>query len=116
MKCERCEVTIHEEDNKKAHPNGPHKRCCPETWPAWLKDHFADPNTWKRATQRHALAMRVLAVANTRVEGAWSAYIDAVPGMNHAAEEEEVLRHGSKLSEGVARLLFPLFNELSYVD
>ena len=114
-RCEQCGVGIHrEEDNKKAHPDGPHKQFCPETWPAWLKDHYADLANWHPATQRQALAMRVLAVANTRVEGSWSAYINAVPGINHEEEMEAVLRHGDKLHEPIARSLFPAFRELRY--
>ena len=92
----------------------PHKQGCPETWPDWLKEHYASLDNWRRITQHYALSQRVLAVATTRIEGAWSAYIDAVPGMNHAEEEAEVLAHGNKLPEQVARVLFPLFKELNY--
>lgn len=61
-----------------------------------------------------ALAMRVLAVAHTRVEGTWAAYCDAVPGMNHDREQDAVLKTGDKLSETVARALFPRFEKLPY--
>lgn len=57
--------------------------------------------TWR------ALAQKVLVVATRRVEGAWCAYCDAVPGDSHEAELEEVCAYGSKLHEPVARALFP---------
>jgi len=63
---------------------------------------------------RRALAMRVLCVATTREEGAWAAYCDAVPGYDHQAEEDAVLRHGDKLPEPVARALFPHFEGVPY--
>jgi hypothetical protein len=56
---------------------------------------------------RHELARKVIAVAKTRIEGAWAAYIDAVPGENHDNEEDVVLRNGAKLYEPIARALFP---------
>lgn len=62
----------------------------------------------------HALAMRVLTVAKTRIEGSWAAYIDSVPGECHEGEAEDVLRHGDKLPENVARILFPEFTDLPY--
>jgi len=55
-----------------------------------------------------ALASRVLAVASINVEvGDWCVYIDAVPGMNHDDEYEEVARKGAKLPERIAKLIFP---------
>jgi hypothetical protein len=71
---------------------------------------------WKPIVRRHALAMCVLAVARTRIEGAWAAYIDAVPGNDHGREAAEVLAHGDKLGESVARILFPEFVELPYAE
>jgi hypothetical protein len=61
------------------------------------------------------LAMRVLAVAVVKHApgdrsgwfGDWSAYIDAVPGMDHRAEWPDVRDLGRKLPEGVAAILFP---------
>jgi len=56
----------------------------------------------------HALGSRVLAVAVVDDQvGDWSAYVDAVPGMNHEREKEEVARKGDKLSFDLARILFP---------
>jgi hypothetical protein len=62
---------------------------------------------WKSITAQHALASRVLAVAHTRVEGAWCAYIGAVPGTNHDEEKAIVLRFEDKLREDIALVLFP---------
>lgn len=58
--------------------------------------------------------MRVLVVAKTRVECSWAAYIDAVPGMNHAMEADAVLNHGDKLDERIARAVFPEFEGVPY--
>jgi hypothetical protein len=62
------------------------------------------------------LAMRVLAVATTRVEGTWAAYCDAVPGQNHEREHADVLLYGDKLAEVLARPLFPEFKDVPYAD
>ncbi len=83
-----------------------------------LRSHF--PKTSEEArgfvplVRIHALSMRVLAVANTRVECAWCAYCDAVPGMNHDEEARAVLDYGDKLSEEFARKLFPYFKDVPY--
>lgn len=69
---------------------------------------------WRPYIRWIALARRVLVVANTRIEGAWNAYIDAVPGENHDREWEEVKSHGAKLPEQVARSLFPDFEGVPY--
>src|SRR5258706_4411049 len=69
---------------------------------------------WKPVVRRRALASRVLVVARTRVEGAWAAYCDAVPGYDHDDEQGAVLLHGDKLNETFARVLFPEFASLPY--
>jgi len=59
-----------------------------------------------------ALAQKVLAVAKSNDDiGDWAAYIDAVPGDDHETEYMNVARHGDKLPENVAKLLFPGFTE-----
>jgi hypothetical protein len=63
-----------------------------------------------------ALSSRVLVVAQTRVVCSWAAYCDAVPGMNHQHEWQAVLDYGTKLDEGVARSLFPEFDEVPYAE
>ena len=63
----------------------------------------------------HALATKVLAVASVNEEvGDWSVYIDAVPGMNHDDEMEEVRARGSKTFKEFAECLFPRFKHLRY--
>jgi hypothetical protein len=47
----------------------------------------------------------LVAVVNKSI-GDWAAYIDAVPGQNHDEEYMEVAKHGSKVSEEMARMFF----------
>ena len=56
----------------------------------------------------HSLARRVLAIAivNSQI-GDWTAYVDAIPGVNQDKEWEAVVREGNKLPEAVAKILFP---------
>lgn len=73
----------------------------------------ATPETyddWTRTIRRVALARKVLCVATTRVEGSWTAYINAVPGLDHHVEVDVVLARGTKLPERIARMLFPEFD------
>lgn len=77
-------------------------------------DTPAEAHEWQSVLSYTALASRVLAVAQTRVEGSWAAYIDAVPGYSHRMEYEEVLRVGNKLPAAIARVLFPRFTEIPY--
>ena len=83
-----------------------------------LRSHFPksadEAQSWSALTVRRALAGRVLVVARTRIECAWAAYCDAVPGENHDREECPVLDYGAKLDESLARLLFPQFDEVPY--
>lgn len=72
-----------------------------------------DTSAWQRK-YLHALGLRVLCVAHTRLEKTWSAYCDAVPGKDHDLEAEEVFRTGAKLQEHVACVLFPEFAALPY--
>ena len=53
-----------------------------------------------------ALAHDILAVARTRAEGTWAAYIAPVPGWNHDNEYQAVLDHGTKLDANVAEAIF----------
>ena len=71
---------------------------------------------WRSRVRRRALATKVLVVAETRIEGAWAAYCDAVPGYDHDSEQTAVLLHGEKLHEAFARVLFPEFNSLPYAS
>jgi len=62
----------------------------------------------------YALASQVLAVATTRIEGTWKAYINAVPGINHSEEFDDVLRHGEDPGERIARAIFSEFYDVPY--
>lgn len=58
------------------------------------------------------LANRVLAVAvGGYVIKDWSAYIDAVPGIDHENEYDKVLSDGIKLPYEIAKILFPEFDK-----
>lgn len=85
--------------------------------PTWAEQHF-NPNTtgvkWQPVVARHTLHREVLAVATTRIEGTWCAYISNVPGHDHDVEKYGVLRHGEKLAEEVALALFPDFKGIPY--
>ena len=74
----------------------------------------ADMDEWKPTIRIKALASKVLCVARTRCEGAWSAYVDAVPGQRHSAEAQAVLDEGTKLPVHLARVLFPEFDGIPY--
>jgi len=86
----------------------------------YLRAHFpksiAEAREFKPIVRSRVLGSHVLAVAQTRIECAWAAYVDAVPGWNHQAEEQHVLQHGDKLQESVARALFPNFEGVPYAD
>lgn len=60
-------------------------------------------------TSQYAFSRTVLAVAKTRVEGAWNAYIGAVVGDDHDFEQAAVLQLGAKIPEKLARAMFPQF-------
>jgi hypothetical protein len=88
--------------------------------PADIREQFVTDArafaTWKPTHRVRALSPRVLAVAATRIECAWAAYCDAVPGQNHEREWEAVLAHGVKLPEAVARALFPRYDAVEYAE
>jgi hypothetical protein len=74
----------------------------------------ADVSIWKPIVRIRPLASRVLVVAQTRIEGTWCAYIDAVRGQNHDDEWQEVLRVGRPMLEEWARAIFPEFEGVPY--
>lgn len=73
-----------------------------------------EAHKWTRRTRSIALDWRVLAVATTRIEGMWCAYIGSVPGEDHREEEADILKSGSKLPEDIARVIFPHFYGVPY--
>ncbi len=85
-----------------------------------LRSHFPksseEAQSFEPVIMHRALSAKVLVVARTRVECAWAAYVDAVPGMNHRAEREQVLGYGTKVDESLARLLFPMFKDVPYAS
>jgi hypothetical protein len=85
---------------------------------SWWNGHFPksvdEAQRFKAETRWLALSSHVLVAMRTRIEFAWAAYIDAVPGMDHRYEFQEVLRVGTKLREDVARALFPEMDSIPY--
>ena len=71
------------------------------------KDEVA---AWSPLEQRRYLATRVLAVAQTRIEGTWRAYIKDV------VEPEIVLLYGNALPEAIARSIFPQMKGIPYAS
>ena len=71
---------------------------------------------WEPQVAVFALAHKVVAVANTRVEGRWKAYIDAVPGKNHDEEWRDVRRQGVAIPHDIAKAIFPGFAAIPYAN
>ena len=69
---------------------------------------------WKPTIRVEALGTRVLAVAVTRIEGKWKAYIGAVPGHDHDNEWQAVRVDGRALMKEVACAVFPEVAEIPY--
>ena len=68
----------------------------------------------KRVTYRE-LSRQVLAVAHVWPgAGDWRCYIAGVSGISHDREYVEVLKHGDRVQENVARALFSRFDALTY--
>ena len=61
-----------------------------------------------------AIHPKVLVVARTRVEGTWKAYVFAVPGKSHEAEQHLWREHGAQLMEETARTLFGHLEDIPY--
>lgn len=87
-----------------------------------LVPDFPDPDDrdsckeWAPHVAVYAMARSVVVVANTRVEGRWKAYIDAVPGKNHDLEWQDVRRQGVTVPHRIARVMFPGFADIPYVN
>ncbi len=100
-----------------------------DTLPAGLREiagyRFPDLNSpdcqaaaesWSPTFSVRALHRRVLVVAKTRIEGAWSAYIFVVPGQNHDLEWKLWETEGDKLHRNVACAIFPTMAGLPYAS
>ena len=61
-----------------------------------------------------ALHRQVLCHGHLREEGAWCAYIFAVPGERHADEAYLWRTEGAKLAEAIALAIFPEFDGVPY--
>lgn len=98
------------------HPAFVRARALPEDIGALFPKSVEEAQVWMPRMYFRALSSRVLVVAKTRIECRWSAYCDAVPGMNHALELAPVVDYGAKLPEELARVLFPRFADVPYAD
>lgn len=87
---------------------------CQEEFREKEASHERHDPSWEPQVRYVALASNVLVVARTRVEGTWAAYCDAVPGLSHRQEWQDVLDSGCKLGEPIARALFPIFKDTPY--
>lgn len=87
-------------------------------YPQWLDGHFPtgpeEARGWKPIVSYKAMHQKVIVAAQTRIEGAWSAYCGPVPGMCHDDEYQLVLDTGDKMSKKVAEALFPEFEGVPY--
>jgi len=73
------------------------------------------PQAWKAEVKVVYLQNEaVMVVARTRIEGSWAAFVDAAPRVSFTFDTEHVLDHGTKMTEGVARGLFPEFHDRPY--
>jgi len=98
----------------KEHPSFTRAKALPEPLRSLFPKSVMEANGWATTIRRTALAPTILVVANTRIECAWRAYIDSVPGMNHDIEWHSVLASGTTLPEEVALAIFPEFEGVPY--
>tara|TARA_Y100000310_G_scaffold315722_1_gene366568 strand:+ start:3310 stop:3630 length:321 start_codon:yes stop_codon:yes gene_type:complete len=102
-------------DEEYEHPCILLARSLPAPWNERFVHNREEGQSWKPYINYYALASTVLVVMRTRLEVAWCAYCKDVPGYNHCDELQEVLDKGAKISEKVARCLFPeIPKELPY--
>ena len=80
------------------------------------QDDPTECNEWEPQVAVFALSSKIIAVANTRVEGRWKAYIDAVPGKNHDEEWQDVRRQGVAVPHEIAKAIFPGFAAIRYAN
>ena len=89
------------------------------SWPVWAIEHFPDPeetDQWEPLVWHYALHGQVLAVAKTRIEGAWKAYCANVPGHDCSQEEQYVLDFGNQITEAIALAIFPHMKGIPYAS
>ena len=73
-----------------------------------------DMLVWKPYMIHTAIHSKVLLVARTRIEGAWSCYCVPVPGRSHEAEVSLWQTEGVKIRKELARAVFGCFENLPY--
>jgi hypothetical protein len=71
---------------------------------------------WARTVTYRALHSKILFVAVTRIEGFWSCYCVPVAGRHHEVEKHLWQLEGNKVSEAIARLLFPQYPNIPYAS
>ena len=76
---------------------------------------IAEASTWEGSHTHTALHPNVMVFATTRMERTWAAYIFPVSGLSHRDEWKAWKVDGIKLSESVAKAIFPNeFRKLPY--
>ncbi len=74
-----------------------------------------EASTWEPFATSQPLHSCVMCYATVRMEQTWCAYIFNVPGLTHRNEWEAWRTDGAKLSETIARAVFPhAFRNLPY--
>lgn len=97
------------------HPSFILARALPEPWRSHFPKTMEEAQAFEPLVRRRCFGFKVLVVARTRRgQCAWSAYIDAVPGIDHDKEKNKVLLWGNKLPEAIARAMFPEFDGVRY--
>ena len=110
-------VTLAAQHSCESEPRLRHRH---DDYPPPFNMHFPrspdEAKKWKPYYAIQPLAPTVLAVAKTRIEGKWAAYIDSVHGVKHSDEMQGVLSEGCKLREEVAVVLFPHMKGIPYAS
>ena len=96
------------------HPSFILARALPEPMRSHFPKNAEEAQGFVPRQSRLSLGGNVLAVARTRINCAWAAYIDSVPGNDHCVEAPRVLKWGVKLPEEIARSMFPEFEGVRY--
>ena len=73
-----------------------------------------ESQAWRPIIRVVELSPSVIAVARTRIEGAWKAYCDTIKGVDRLANYNAVLDYGCAVSEPIARAMFPEFDDVPY--
>ena len=102
--------------NAVEHPFFTRAKSLAEPWRTHFPKSVEEAQAWRPWVGYRALSSRVLVVASTRIEIAWAAYCDAVPGDRHEDEIAAVLSDGVKAPEMVARALFPQLRDIPYAE